>query len=75
MPNAEKNKNAHHLKWLILPLIAVIFVISTLVYVSIPASIKPVSNINECIDAGYINKALPTGGWQCTTPDGQTFTE
>jgi len=63
------------IKWVVLPIIAAIFVVSALVYISIPARLKPVNDINDCIDAGYVNKALPAGGWQCTTPDGHVFSE
>ena len=75
MHDTETIKKISHIKWLTLPFIAVIFVVSVVIYESIPAHLKPINNINDCIDAGYRNKPLPTGGWQCTTPDGRIFAE
>jgi len=75
MQNVEKTKKTRNIKWLFLPVIAAIFVVSAVVYVFLPASMKPVNDINDCIDAGYMNKVLNTGEWQCTTPDGRIFTE
>jgi hypothetical protein len=64
-----------HIAWLTMPILAVLLVGVAIVNVAIPANLRPISNINDCMRAEYPNKVLPTGQWQCETPDGRLFTD
>lgn len=70
-----KSKNSVHFRWLALPILALLLVTTLAAYILVPANLKPINNSNDCISAGYPNKPLPTGEWQCTTPDGRVFTD